>query len=88
MATVNSMKALGRLVIVKATKGGTDAVLYSQHTTKIGSHNGQGEVDYYQNLTDTGMRGPAFEPNLFWKSNNLISLQGLIFLLFTHFHHH
>ena len=48
MATVNSMKALGRLVIVIATKGGTDTILYSQHATKIGSHNGQGEVDYYQ----------------------------------------
>ena len=40
------------LVIVKATKGGggggaggggrTDTILYSQHATKIGSHNGQG----------------------------------------------
>ena len=29
-------------VIVKATKGGTDTILYSQHATKIGSHNGQG----------------------------------------------
>ena len=42
------MKALGRLVIVKATKEGTDTILYSQHGTKIGSHNGQGEVDDYQ----------------------------------------
>ena len=52
MATVNSMKALGCLVIVKATRGGggggTDTILYSQHATKIGSHNGLGEVDYYQ----------------------------------------
>ena len=48
MATVNSMKTLGRLVIVKATKWGTDTILYSQHATNIGSHNGQGEVDYYQ----------------------------------------
>ena len=42
------MKVLGRLVIVKATKGGTDTILYSQDATKIGSHNGQGEVDSYQ----------------------------------------
>ena len=42
------MKVLRRLVIVKATKGGTDTILYSQHATKIGSHNGQGVVDYYQ----------------------------------------
>ena len=45
------MKALGRLVIVKAGGGGgggTDTILYSQHATKIGSYNGQGEVDYYQ----------------------------------------
>ena len=42
------MKALGRLVIVKATKWGTGTILYSQHATKIGSQNGQGEVDYYQ----------------------------------------
>ena len=48
MATVNSIKALGSLVIVKATNrgggggGGTDAILYSQHAIKIGSHNGQG----------------------------------------------
>ena len=48
MATVNSMKALGRLFIVKATKGGTDTFLYSQHATKIGSHTGRGEVDYCQ----------------------------------------
>ena len=83
MATVNSMKALGRLVIVKATKGGTDTILYSQNATKIGSHNGQWEVDYYQIS-----HGPGFELNLFWKSNTyLISLQGLIFLLFSHFHH-
>ena len=87
MATVNSMKALGRLVIVKATKGGggTDTILYSQHATKISSHNGQGNVDYYQT---SQVCGPGFELNLFWKSNTyLISLQGLIFLLFTHFHH-
>ena len=43
MATVNSMKGLGRLVIVKATKVGTDTILYSQHAAKIGSHNGPGE---------------------------------------------
>ena len=48
MTTVHSMKALGRLVIIKATNGGTGTILYSQHSTKIGSHNGQGEVDYYQ----------------------------------------
>ena len=52
MATVNSMKGLERLVIVKATRGGggggADTIFYSQHATKIGSHNGQGEVDYYQ----------------------------------------
>ena len=41
------MKALGRLVIAMATKGGTDTFLYSPHATKIGSHNGQGEVDYF-----------------------------------------
>ena len=28
--------------------GGTDTILYPQHATKIGSHNGQREVDYYQ----------------------------------------
>ena len=77
----------GALVIVKATMG-TDTILYSHHAIKIGSHNGQGEVDYYQTSQDTGMCGPGFEPNLFWNSNKyLISLQGLIFLLFTHFHH-
>ena len=87
------MKGLGRLVIVKATKGGTDTILYSQHATKIGSHNGQGEMDNYQTSQTwhgmtLGMCGPGFELNLFWKSNPyLISLQGLIFLLFTHFHH-
>ena len=27
--------------------GGTDTILYSQHATKLGSHNGQGEMDYY-----------------------------------------
>ena len=56
MATVNSMKALGCLVIVKATTGGggggggggTDTILSLQNATKIGSHNGLGEVDYYQ----------------------------------------
>ena len=86
MATVNSMKALGRLVIVKATKWGTGTIFYSQHATKIG-HNCQVEVDYYQ-TSDIGMCGPGFELNLFWKSNTyLISLQGLIFLLFSHFHH-
>ena len=44
------MKALGRLVIVKATRGGGggggDTILYTQHATKIDSLNGQGEVDY------------------------------------------
>ena len=33
------------IVIVKATRGGgggTDTILYSQHATKIGSHNVQG----------------------------------------------
>ena len=55
MATVNSMKALGCLVIAKATGGGgggggwgTDTILYSQHATKIGRHSGLWEVDYYQ----------------------------------------
>ena len=69
-------------MIVKATKGGTDNILYSQHATKIGSHNGQGGGGGGQlpNITDTGMCGPGFELNLFWKSYKyLISLQGLIF---------
>ena len=35
------MNVLGRLGIVKATNGGTDTILYSQHATT-------GEVDYYQ----------------------------------------
>ena len=50
MATVNSMKALGRLVIVKATLRGTDTTMYSQYAAKIGSRNGQGGGggDYYQ----------------------------------------
>ena len=43
MATVNSMKAL----VVKATKGGTDTILYSRHATKVSSHNGQVEVEYF-----------------------------------------
>ena len=42
------MNALGRLVIVITTLGGTDTFLYSQHASKVGSHNGRGEVDYYQ----------------------------------------
>ena len=41
------MKALGRLVIVKATKVGADTILYSQHATKIASHNVQGELEVY-----------------------------------------
>ena len=28
--------------------GGIATILYSQHATKIGSHHGQGEEDYYQ----------------------------------------
>ena len=63
MATVNSMKALGRLVIVKAIKGGGGRLilfLYSQHATKIGSHNGQGEVDYYQTLQTLAHVWPRF----------------------------
>ena len=84
----------GALVIVKATKEATDTILYSQHVIKIGSHNGQGEGEgeggggLLPNITGTGMSGPGFKVNLFWKSNKyLISLQGLIFLLFTHLHH-
>ena len=69
MATVNSMKALGQ-------QEGTDTILYSQHATKIGSHNRQGEVNYYQ-TSPTLACGPGY----------LIYLHGLIFLLFTHFHH-
>ena len=42
------MKAFGALVIVNATKGATDTILYAQHAIKIGCHNGQGEVDSYQ----------------------------------------
>ena len=42
------MRTLGRLVIVKATNGATDTILYSEHVIRIGSHNGQGEVDSYQ----------------------------------------
>ena len=70
----------GALVIVKAAKGTTDTILYSQHAIKIGSHNGQrgGGGGLLPNITDTGMCGPGFELNLFWKSNTyLISLQGL-----------
>ena len=32
------------IVIVKATKGGTDTILYSQHATKIGSHTASGTI--------------------------------------------
>ena len=52
MATVNSMKALGAFSDSNSYRGrgggGTDTILYSQHSSKIGSHNGQGEVGYYQ----------------------------------------
>ena len=41
-------EGIGALVIVKATKGATDTILYSEHAIKIGNHNGQGEVDSYQ----------------------------------------
>ena len=39
---------IGALVIVKATKGATDTILYSEHAINVGSHNGDGEVDSYQ----------------------------------------
>ena len=35
-------------MIVKATKGATDTILYSEHAIKTGSHNGQEEEDSYQ----------------------------------------
>ena len=55
------MKALGRLVIVKATKGVTDTILYSQHATKIPilpQRPGGGGL--LPNITDTDMCGPGF----------------------------
>ena len=36
MTTVNSMKALRR--VVKATKGATDTILYSEHATNVHRH--------------------------------------------------
>ena len=83
------MKALGRLVIVKATKGTTGTILYSQHAIKKDSNNGQGGGGgYYQTSQAQVCVAQTLSSIVFWKSNTyLISLQGLIFLHFTHFHY-
>ena len=84
MATVNSMKALGSLVIVKATKGGTGTILYSQHATKIGSHNGQGEVDYYKTSQALTCVARVLSSIFFEKQHVFEILTGTNFI---HFHH-
>ena len=65
MTTVNN-EGTGALVIVKATMGATDTILYSQHD-KIGSHNGQGEVDYYQ-TSQTQVAQQRLQPFWFWQT--------------------
>ena len=55
----------GALVIVKATKEATDTILYSQHVIKIGSPNGQEEVDYYQTSQTQVCVAQVNELNLF-----------------------
>ena len=79
MATVNSM---GHLVIVKATKGGTDTILYSQHVTKIGSHNGQGEVDYFQTSQTLACVAQILSSICFGKQHVFDILTGTNFLTF------
>ena len=68
------------IVIVKATKGGTDTILYSQHATKIGSHNGQGKwtITKHHRHWDVWPR--------FW-AQFVLEKQPVFDILFSHFHY-
>ena len=84
------MKALVAFSDSKSCKGGggggTYTILYSQHATKIGSHNGQGEVENYQTSQTVACVAQVLSSICFGKAKRIwYALHGLIFLLFYSF---